>query len=124
MLIVDANVILRLILNDNDEMTGKARVQLLSNEFYIKREVIAEVVYVLSGVYKADRRDVGAAILELLETEGIFVESENTVRYAVNAYQTHALDFVDCLLYAYQNVEREKVFTFDKKLRKLLDEDK
>ena len=120
MLTVDANVILRLILNDNDEMVEKARTQLLSDTFFIKREVIAEVIYVLSGVYKTERKDVARTILEIMETDGIFIESENIVRYAMNVYQTHTLDFLDCMLHAYQSVENEEAFTFDQKLQRLL----
>jgi len=120
MLIVDANVILRLVLNDNEEMVRKARTKLLADTFYIKREVIAEIVYVLAGVYKTQRMDAAKAIFEVMETDGIFAESEDTVRYALNTYQTHTLDFVDCMLHAYQNVEGEAVFTFDQKLQKLL----
>ena len=120
MLIIDANVVLRLILNDNEKMVKEARTQLLSDTFFLKREVIAEVVYVLSGVYKTKRDDVGKAILEVLEAEGVLVESEDTVRYAIDTFQTQALDFVDCLLYAYHSVEGEKIFTFDQKLQKLL----
>jgi predicted nucleic-acid-binding protein len=120
MLIVDANIVLRLILNDHREMVEKARTKLQTNTFSIKREVIAEVVYVLAGVYKTDRQNVGKAIFGVLDTEGIVVESEDAVRYAINTYQTQALDFVDCMLYAYQNIEGEDIFTFDQKLQRLL----
>jgi predicted nucleic-acid-binding protein len=120
MLIVDANVVLRLILNDNKEMVEKSRSLLETQSFLIKREVLAEVVYVLAGVYNTTREDVEKVILELLETEEILVESENIVRYAITTYKSRSLDFVDCLLHAYQDVDGEIVFTFDKKLNKLL----
>jgi predicted nucleic-acid-binding protein len=120
MLIIDANIVLRLILNDHEEMVGKVLAKLLTDTFFIKREVLAEVVYVLTGVYKTDRMNVGKAIFRVLETEGIFVESEETVRYAISTYQTHSLDFVDCMLHAYKSVGGEEVFTFDNKLQKLL----
>jgi len=120
MLIVDANIVLRLILNDNEDMVNQAHTRLLTDTFYVKREVIAEVVYVLSGVYNTGREDVGKAIFELIDTERIFVESEDSVRYAIDAFKVHKMDFVDCLLYAYNQVDGEEVFTFDKKLNKLL----
>jgi len=120
MLIIDANVVLRLILSDDMEMVEKARLLLETDSFFIKREVLAEVVYVLNGVYKTPREDVEKVIFELLETENIHVESENIIRYAISTYKSHSLDFVDCLLHAYQDVDGETVFTFDKKLNKLL----
>jgi len=120
MLIVDANIVLRMILNDNEDMVNQTRTRLLTDTFYIKREVIAEVVYVLSGVYNTGREDVGKAILELIDTERIFVESEDIVRYAIDTFKMHKLDLVDCLLYTYNQVDGEEVYTFDKKLKKLL----
>jgi predicted nucleic-acid-binding protein len=120
MLIVDANIVLRLILNDNEDMVNQARTRLLTDTFYIKREVIAEVVYVLSGVYNTGREDLGNAIFELIDTERIFVESEDAVRHAIDTFKAHKMDFVDCLLYSYNQVDGEDVFTFDKKLEKLL----
>ena len=88
----------------------------------VKREVIAEVVYVLAGVYKTTREDIEKALFELMDTERIFIESEDIVRYAITTYKTHSLDFVDCLLHAYQNIDGDTIFTFDKKLNKLLEQ--
>ena len=121
MIIIDANAILRYILNDNADMATKVRELLVNNKVTVRFEVIAEVVYVLTGVYKATREDVEKAIIELLDTERIYVESEDIVRYAITTYKTHSLDFVDCLLYAYQNIDGEVIYSFDKKLNKLLD---
>jgi len=120
MLTVDANVILRLILNDNEEMVKEIYAKLQEDTFLVKREIIAEIIYVLTGVYKIDREKAGNVIFKVLETEGMFVESEDAVRYAITVYQARALDFIDCMLYAYQKTENEKIFTFDKKLQKLL----
>jgi len=120
MLIVDANIILRLILNDNIEMVKDARMQLQTETFLIKREVLAEVIYVLAGVYQTTKEDIEKAIFKLLDTEHIYVESEEVVRYAISTYKNHTVDFVDCLLHAYQDVDGEVIYSFDKKLNKLL----
>lgn len=47
MQLIDANVILRYLLNDNQEMAQKARSLIVSGKVYTKPEVISEVVYVL-----------------------------------------------------------------------------
>ena len=122
MLTVDANVILRLILNDNAEMVKAARLALSKDFFFIKHEVLAEVVYVLAKMYNVSRDDISKAITGILKNRRIRVESKKTVRYAISAYQSHSLDFVDCMLYAYQIVREEEIFTFDKKLQKLLNQ--
>lgn len=46
MLLIDANVILRGILNDHPEMAQKAK-EVMQAGAYTKPEVVAEVVYVL-----------------------------------------------------------------------------
>ena len=64
--IVDANVILRYLLNDIKDLAEKAAQLLESEEVYIPNEITAEVVYVLEKVYKVEREDIASAITELL----------------------------------------------------------
>lgn len=52
MKLVDANVILRYLLNDHQEMSQQAKA-VIDSGAYTKPEIIAEVVYVLKGVYHA-----------------------------------------------------------------------
>ena len=117
MQLIDANVILRYLLNDNRDMSQKAR-EVVSSGAYTKPEIIAEVVYVLSGVYQAARSDIQAYVKEMLRF--IRCTERNAVAYAMDVYASTSLDFVDCLLVAYQALNKEAVFTFDKKLLKHL----
>ena len=117
MQLIDANVILRYLLNDNRDMSQKAR-EVVSSGAYTKPEIIAEVVYVLSGVYQAARSDIQAYVKEMLRF--IRCTERDAVVYAMDVYASTSLDFVDCLLVAYQALNEEAVFTFDKKLLKHL----
>ncbi len=117
MKLVDANVILRYLLNDNQEMALQAKAVIESGA-YTKPEIIAEVVYVLKGVYHATREDIRTFIREMLKSVRC-TESE-AVAYAVDVYADTSLDFVDCLLIAYHVLGKEDVFTFDKNLAKRL----
>ena len=121
MLTVDANVILRYLLNDHPNMAQEARERLKQEPYCIKCEVLVEVVYVLEKVYKTERDEIGRSVLDLMDTENICMESEDTVRCAVETYKTSSLDFIDCMLYAYQMIDGEKIFTFDKPLKKILE---
>ena len=56
MCLIDANVILRYLLDDNQLMAQQAK-KVVENGAYTKPEIIAEVVYVLKGVYKVGRAD-------------------------------------------------------------------
>ena len=119
MKLVDANVILRYLLNDNHEMAQQAKA-VIENGAYTKPEIIAEVVYVLKGVYHATRADIRTFVLEMLKSVQC-VES-HAVAHAVNLYADSSLDFVDCLLIAYHKLNKEDVFTFDKALSKRLNQ--
>ena len=62
-------------------------------------EFIAECVYVLGGtVYGFDRTDVANTMIALLDD--IACEHESTMRYALELYRNHSLDFADCILAA------------------------
>ncbi len=47
----DTNMILRYLLNDNPEMSQRAEEYINAGDVSVTIEVIAEVVYVLKGVY-------------------------------------------------------------------------
>ena len=121
MCLVDANVILRLILNDNAQMVAHSKEFIVDNEVLVRNEVLAEVVYVLTKVYGASRQDVANCMLAVITTENITVESQAIISYAVDLYGSSRLDFVDCLLCAYHVIDRQQVFTFDKALQKQLE---
>ncbi len=54
MQLIDANVILRFILNDNADMAKRA-TEVIASGAYTKPEIIAEVVYVLKSVYSTPK---------------------------------------------------------------------
>lgn len=117
MRLIDANVILRYLLMDNLEMAYQAKA-IIDAGAYTKPEIIAEVVYVLKGVYKINRETISIYIKALLQS--IYCEEAPAISYALDLYANSALDFIDCLLVAYQSLNNEQVFTFDKKLNKYL----
>lgn len=120
MQLVDANVLLRCILNDHPDMTAKAK-QVIKNGAYTKPEVISEVVYVLQKVYSVQRPHIKEMLYRVLSV--VRCTDENCILFALDLYAKIALDFVDCLLVAYHSINGETVFTFDKKLNKYLNAD-
>jgi len=121
MVIVDANAILRIILSDNAEMVEKVKKLILQNEVLIKNEVMAEILYVLIKTYKIQKEETCRCLLALLEIKNVCFESKEIIRLAIQTYQQNNIDFVDCLLYAYHIIDKIDVFTFDKKMIKLID---
>ena len=116
--LLDTNVLLRYILNDNEEMSRIAS-ELIDGTVYTVPEVLAEVAYVLAKVYKANRADIATFLSAIVND--VDVEPAHVVEKAIEVYRDNNLDFVDCMLIAYNKVEGTKVFTFDKKMNKLLD---
>ena len=122
MQLIDANVILRYLLNDHEEMSIKAKNLISSGTVYTKPEVISEVIYVLKGVYSVSRNEIRSFIYTLLND--IYCDEASCIQYAMDIYAEISLDFVDCLLIAYHKINKENIFSFDKKLNKQLEKRK
>ena len=116
-ILIDANVILRYLLNDVEEMASDAE-KIIKIGAWTLPEVIAEVIYVLKSVYKIERGEISNAILKILEE--IEVERKNIVIESVKIFSETNLDFVDCILIAYNRLENVEIFSFDKKLNNKL----
>jgi predicted nucleic-acid-binding protein len=120
--IVDANIILRCLLNDNKELAEKAREIIKFNIVEIPIEVLSEVVYVLSKTYMIDRKEIKVEIKNFFDNIICTIPHRNAVFNGLEIFAETKLDFVDCILIGYKNFENAEVFTFDKKLKKLLGE--
>ena len=119
MVILDTNMILRYLLNDNEKMRETAKKYLCAGNVWITLEVAAELVYVLNGVYKLERKAIAEKIIRFLNVADC--KESAVLQLALNTYALHNLDFVDCILYAYNEVKGIEIATFDKKLLRLLD---
>ena len=119
MQMLDANIILRYLLNDDKVMADEAERIISEGSVYVTIEVIAEVIYVLNKVYFIERNKIKSCLLEFVSE--VDVSEEQVIRLGLGAYAEHNLDFVDCILFAYNRVKGCEIRTFDKKLKKLLD---
>lgn len=114
----DANMILRYLLYDNKEMADKAEEYLSTRNVTVTIEVIAEVIYVLKGVYSIKREEIAEKIKLFLDF--VDCQKKSILYLAIDAFGKNNLDFIDCVLYAYHAKEGIEIATFDKKLLKLL----
>ncbi len=120
MKIVDANVIIRYLLNDVKDLTERSAEIIENSHIYIPNEIIAEVVYVLEKVYKITREDISSSLSTLFNYPTVEVSDKSLIFEALSLYKRRKIDFVDTLLYAYFKVASYEVLTFDEKLSKLL----
>ena len=118
MQLIDANVILRYLLNDNQEMADIAEQYLNDGDVSVTIEVLAEVVYVLKGVYSMEHDKIADTAKGFLEL--VSCQETDVLNVAFDTYAERNFDFVDCVLYGYHAVKGVDIATFDKKLLKLI----
>ena len=114
---LDANAILRFHLRDIEQQAQIVREHVVKGA-EISVEVLAEVVYVLSGVYEVSRADIASTLLRVCDD--IYVERADEVCLAASIFARTKLDFVDCLIVARAQLTEQAILTFDKKLSKEL----
>jgi len=120
MRIVDANIILRYLLDDDPQFTAQAVKILEQGTVHAPFEVLAEVVYVMQGVYGIPRAEVSSTLGLFIKLPNITTNNSKVLAEALRLYAEKGLDFVDALLCAYHRVDGHEIETFDKKLKKCL----
>ena len=74
MIRVDTNIIVRYLADDIKDQAKKAQ-QILENEnVFISNEVLAEVIYVMCGIYEFSRDEVSDVLIELTEFDNFFLK--------------------------------------------------
>ena len=122
MIRIDTNYIIRYLMNDNLKMADIAEEILTTKDVFIANEILAEVVYVLFGVYKISKKDIANQLLELIKYDNVVVSNYSVINKALNIFKNKNLDFVDCILCAY--AKQDEIITFDKKLNKCIEDNK
>jgi predicted nucleic-acid-binding protein len=117
---IDANIILRYVLNDNPELSPKAREIIDKNIVEVPVEVLCEVIYILTGHYKVDRQNVGDKLKYFFDQTQCVLSNREAILRGLEFFRYKSLDFVDCLLAGYADVNKDEIFTFDDKLQKLI----
>ena len=120
MTVLDTNTILRCILQDNEEVAALVDERMARDECLIPLEVVAEMVFVLLKVYCLNRTEIANSVLMIIRHKNVRVPNRGVVETALRYFEESKLDFVDCLMIGYAQVEGYKIFTFDKELNKML----
>ena len=118
--ILDANAVLRFLLQDNEEQFEQVKAIIQRKNCYVTLEVLAEVCYVLEGLYQVTREDI-IYNFRKLNNDMIILNADVLFRGLDIFDKMPKLDFVDCLLYGYKLAKGVKIVTFDQKLNKIKD---
>lgn len=117
---LDTSAVLRFITDDDREKSRKVSELINTVDCIVSIEIIAEAVYNLEKNYSHPRQLIAEEIKDFMGLKENLVFEENVVRYGCNIYVSTRLDFIDCLLVGYANVNANPVFTFDNDLKKQL----
>jgi predicted nucleic acid-binding protein len=122
MIFLDTNVFVRYVTFD-DPVKGEACAELiesleLSGEAATSEIVLAEVVFVLSGVhYRMDRTQISEFLRALIALRGLRIPDKRRILRAVDYFETvPQLSFADCLIASQvsENEDIEVLISYDR----------
>ena len=114
--LLDANAVLRYLLEDIQEQSDVV-AETIEAGAEVTVEVLAECVYVLSGVYYVSRSDIAESLGILLDE--VTCRRKRVAAAALGLYSGSSFDFVDCVLAAEVAENGREALAFDKKLQSL-----
>ena len=123
---IDANVILRFLLNDHKEHSPKAKLVFREIEEekaigLVNPLVIHEVLYISIKVYKQDKKDVISRLKSLMELKNLQVLdiSEESLSWILTEFAKRNIDFPDLAYAKYCEQENISIISFDRHFDKL-----
>lgn len=116
---LDANAVLRFLLQDIEEQFQQVKDVVRTEKCFVTLEVMAEVCYVLEGLYEVSREDI-VNNFRRLNCDVVILNADVFLRALEIFNKAPKLDFVDCLLYGYKQERGIEILTFDQKLKKRL----
>jgi predicted nucleic acid-binding protein len=119
---IDANVILRYLLRDDEELAGKAReIWQAVEEGRITAVcdpvTLAEVVFVMSSVYTLPNSNISEALISLLQSDHVMIPAKERYLHALRLFAGSAKHFGDACACAAALEDCEgRLYSFDRKL--------
>lgn len=125
-LILDANVLVRFLVQDVPQQAKAARKLVEQAEsgallLVVDPMIIAEAVYVLTSFYKKPREAVADALMGFVQSDGVSVAEESRLVDALRRFQRSSVDFADAWLAATAAETHREVASFDRDLDRFAD---
>lgn len=118
MIIIDANPLFRLILNDNKKQCEEVVELLKKNEVLVVIQVVCEMEYVLRKVYKIDKENICMFLDKILGIKNVIFEEKQVLLETIKMFKEKSVDFVDAYLWVRAKELGTTVFTFDEDFKK------
>jgi len=120
--LIDANVLLRYLLKDDEALFRKAyelleKVKDGKDLIIIPESVLAECVYVLLRIYKVDRQIIAEKLRSLFLYKGVVNPDKEDLVDSIKFFGQTKLSIVDCIICAKSVNNRMPIVTFDDELK-------
>jgi len=122
---IDANVILRYLLQDNTELSPKATAimeAIEDGELTVSCDpvILAEVIWVLGSVYRSPRDKIAFDLAPIIEARGFLVPNKERYVFALSIYATSNAHFGDaCACAAALECSDGRLLSFDRDLSRI-----
>ena len=119
---IDANVILRFLLDEPPEQAERcrallARLQLAEETVYLPEIALSDVIWTLKSFYRWPRDRIARFAHDVISLRGIRMARQSIVRLALYNYVEHRIDFSDALIAAEMvHDDCAEIYSFDRDL--------
>lgn len=122
MVLIDTNIIVRILLNDNPLLFKRAKELIeKEEEVLVLDPIVFEVFYVLENkIYNTPKNEAVLSVRRFLKQKKVFLENKELIELTLEKYSTNNISIPDSYLLARSELNNNKLLTFDKKLNKLL----
>lgn len=122
--LIDANLILRYLLKDDETLFEKAffileKVKTGDEKVIIVESVLTECVYVLAKVYKVNKPIISEKLRDLFCYKGIANSDKKDLIDAIILFGQTNLSIVDCIICAKSKNHNMPLITFDEGLKNI-----
>lgn len=122
--VVDANIIIRFLLDDHFQLSVLAKSIFLkaqkgAHKIYFDEVIVAEVIWTLSSFYKIKKADLVDKLEKLISQGWVINPKKNLILKALNLYNSSNLHYIDCWILVVSKSLNLPLRTFDKNLEKI-----
>ena len=122
MVLIDTNIIVRILLNDNPLLLKRAKELIeKEEEVLVLDPIVFEVFYVLENkIYNTPKKEAVLSVRRFLKQKKVVLENKELIELTLDKYNQTNISVPDAYLLARYILNKDKVITFDHKLNKLL----
>lgn len=125
--VLDANILLRYLLDDMPELTDRCealllRVQRGEELVWLPDIALADVIWTLHSFYKQSKAEIRDVLLPILSLRGIHLRDRSVVFHALVLFAEKNIDFSDALIAAEMLARGyTEIYSYDRDFDKVLE---